>query len=98
MEKMPVAQQTEIRKNVYGLIVDTLNQSGFTTEPVKGGVLVDLGEGYFGTVSFSVHDATKFDVETVRALYQESLEKKAEKAAKAAAKQSKAKTKTEDAE
>lgn len=98
MEKMPTTQQAEVRKNVYGLIVETLNMNGFNTEPVKGGVLVDLGEGYFGTVSFSVHDATKFDVETVRALYQESLEKKAEKAAKAAAKQSKAKTNTVEAE
>lgn len=66
MDKMTVKDSAETRANLYNTAIDAFEASGLTTEPFKGGVLVDLGNGYFAKMAISVCDATKFDLEEVR--------------------------------
>lgn len=86
MEKMSVKAQAETRANLYQVTEAALINAGKETEPFKGGILVNLGEGYWAKMNITVCDATKFDIDAVRAEYQASLDAKAEKAAKHAEK------------
>lgn len=86
MEKMSTATQVETRSTIYAIIANALDQAGYSSEAIKGGRLIDLGEGYFGKVSFSVCDATKFSLEKTREEYALSVEKAAERAEKSRAK------------
>ena len=99
MEKMTVKESAETRANLYTVAIDALEATGLKTEPFKGGVLIDLGNGYFAKMAISVCDATKFDLEETRAEYAAQVEARnlaAEKAAKKAAE--KAKKEAEKAE
>lgn len=86
MDKMTVKAQAETRANLYQLTSDALQNAGKATEPFKGGVLIDLGEGYWAKMNITVCDATKFDLEATRTEYQAALAAKAEKAQKRAEK------------
>lgn len=61
IEKMPVKAQTEVRANLYRLATDVLESNGYPTQPIKGGRLIDLGEGYYGKISISICDPDKVD-------------------------------------
>ena len=82
MEKMSVKAQAETRANLYQVTGDALRAAGKNIEPFKGGILIDLGEGYWGKMNIAVCDATKFDIEEARTEYQEKLTRDAEKAQK----------------
>jgi hypothetical protein len=86
MEKMSVKAQAETRANLYQVTSEALRAAGKNIEPFKGGVLIDLGEGYWGKMNIAVCDASKFDVQVARAEYQDKLTKDAEKAQKRAEK------------
>lgn len=91
MEKMQAKKQIEIRSTVYNVIAEALEQAGFPTEIGCDGRIVNLGEGYFGKLKFSICDATKFSIT-------EEREKVAEKAKEAAERAEKARKKAEEKE
>lgn len=104
MEKMPVKVQAETRANLYRIVTDALESEKFPTQPIKGGRLIDLGNGYFGKVSVSIVDpdnvepaiqayADQMKVNAARAA--ERAEKEAEKARKAAERAAKKNEKSE---
>lgn len=106
MEKMSMAKSAEVRATLYEKALNSLAVAGYNTETIKGGALIDLGDGYYAKMSISICDATKFDLEATRAEYQEAMAKAAEraeakatkareKAEKAAAKAAKAAEKSE---
>ena len=80
MEKMSMAKQAETRATLYEKALSSLAVAGYKTETIKGGSLIDLGDGYFAKLSISICDPTKFDLEQTRADYQESVAKAAERA------------------
>lgn len=84
MEKMGTVEQVATRKNLYELISATLEQNGMSTETIKGGRLIDLGNGYYGKFSVSICDPEKVD--KYRDEYNEQVEKNAQRAAERAAK------------
>lgn len=86
MEKLSVKEATATRVELYGIATAALDAQGFVTEPIKGGSLVDLGNGYFAKLTISVCDASKLDVDALRAEYTEAVEKRAAKAVEAQAK------------
>ena len=47
MEKMSMAKQAETRAMLYEKALGSLAVAGFKTETIKGGALIDLGNGYF---------------------------------------------------
>ena len=94
MEKMSMAKQAETRAMLYEKALNPLAVAGFKTETIKGGALIDLGEGQFAKLNISICDATKFDLEKTRAEYQEAVAKAAERAE---AKAQKAREKAEKA-
>ena len=79
MEKMDVVKQVVTRKFLYEVIVDALHSNGFSTEPIKGGILIDLNNGYHAKAAISICDPEK--VEGWRSEYAEQMEKNAQKAA-----------------
>ena len=79
MEKMDVVKQVATRKFLYEVIVDALHSNGFSTEPIKGGILIDLNNGYHAKAAISICDPEK--VEGWRSEYAEQMEKNAQKAA-----------------
>lgn len=79
MEKMNVTQQVNTRKTLYELLVNALNNNFLYTEPVKGGILINLGNGYYAKAAISICDPDKVD--GWRAEYAEQMEKNAQKAA-----------------
>ena len=92
MEKMTVKDSAETRANLYNTAIEAFETEGLKTEPFKGGVLIDLGNGYFAKMAISVCDATKFDLEETRAEYAAQVEARnaaAEKAATKAAEKAK---------
>ena len=99
MEKMTVKDSAETRANLYNTAIGAFEASGLTTEPFKGGVLIDLGNGYFAKMAISICDATKFDLEETRAEYAAQVEARNAAAEKAATKAAeKAKKEAEKAE
>lgn len=100
-EKFSVAKQTEVRGELYDIVLSALNSNGYETETVSKGSLINLGEGQYARVQVSYCDPTKFDIEAERTAYSEKLaaaaarkeaqaQKAREKAEKAAAKAAKA--------
>lgn len=85
-EKLKVAEQAEIRANLYKVALGALQTEGMETEVVSKGAIVHLDNGQYARVQISYCDPTKFDLEKERAEYQGKLEKRAERAEKAAAK------------
>lgn len=79
MEKMNVAQQVSTRKALYELLVNALNDNLLYTEPIKGGILIDLNNGYYAKAAISICDPDKVD--GWRAEYAEQMEKNARNAA-----------------
>lgn len=79
MEKMDVVKQVATRKFLYEVVVDALHSNGFSTEPIKGGILIDLNNGYHAKAAISICDPEK--VEVWRSEYAEQMEKNAQKAA-----------------
>lgn len=94
MEKMAVKDQATTRANVYGLVTEILEQNGMPTQPIKGGRLIDLGNGYFGKISVSVCDPSKVD-EYVQA-YAEQMQVNAERAQARAEKEAEKARKAEE--
>ena len=86
MDKLSIKESTETRVNLYEIATEALNEKGFATEPIKGGVLVSLADGYFAKLALSVCDATKFDLEATRTEYADIVAAREERAAKAKAK------------
>lgn len=84
MEKMKVKEATKVRAELYDIAIGALEGAGYSVETIKGGALITLPDGYFSKMNISICDAEKFDVEQVRADYQEKLARDAERAAKAA--------------
>lgn len=97
-EKMSAKGQVEVRANLYGIVLAALGNAGYATETVKGGSLIDLGEGQFAVLNIAIKNSEKFDADTARKEYAEqqtkNAEKKAEAAAKATAKAAKAAERT----
>ena len=85
MEKMNVANQVVVRREFYDAITETMWGKGYTTEPIKGGILVNLPDGYCVKVSVSVCDPEKVD--GWRQEYAEQMEKNAARAAARAEKE-----------
>ena len=83
MDKMGIKEATEIRSQLYSLVNEELNASGFETEPIKGGVLIHLPDGYFAKLAISINDATKFDLEAVREEYNLVIENRTKRAEEA---------------
>ena len=73
MDKMSIKDATDVRVNLYGVTIDALQNEGFVVEPIKGGSLIHLGNGYFAKMAISVCDASKFDLEATRAEYAEAV-------------------------
>ena len=86
MEKLKVAEQAEIRANLYKIALGALQENGMETEVVSKGAIVHLDNGQFARVQISYCDPTKFDLATEREEYQTKLDKRAERAEKAAQK------------
>ena len=86
MDKMNKVTEAETRKHLYEVALDALARDGYTTEVIKDGALIHLPDGYFAKVKISICDATKFDLDKVRADYQDQLQKRAEAAEKRAIK------------
>ena len=80
MEKMSVKDSATKRSEIYNIVASALADAGYESEAIKGGRLVDLGEGYFGKINFAVCDATKFDLDATRAEYADACVKAAERA------------------
>lgn len=97
-EKMSAKEQVEVRANLYEIALTALGNAGYATETVKGGSLVDLGNGQFAVLNIAVKNSEKFDVDEARQQYADqqtkNAEKKAEVAAKAEAKAAKAAERT----
>ena len=104
LEKMAVKAQAETRANLYRIVTDALEVEKFPTQPIKGGRLIDLGNGYYGKVSISIIDpsnvepaiqayADQMRINAARAA--ERAEREAEKARKAAERAAKREEKTE---
>ncbi len=87
MEKLSVKEAAETRANLYAVTREAIENAGLNTEPIKGGVLIALPDGYFAKMAISICDATKFDVEEARSEYQAQLKARAEAAEKALAKE-----------
>lgn len=83
-EKMSVKEQAIVRANLYETVLGAVVASGKQTEVIADGALIHLGDGQFAKLKISVCDATKFDLENERAVYQEKLAKQAEMAQKRA--------------
>lgn len=94
MEKLPVKESAQIRTNLYGVVLNAINEAGYETETIKSGSLIHLPDGHFAKLAISVCDASKFSLENTRAEYQAQLDARvvaAEKAAvRAAEKEAKA--------
>lgn len=84
LKKLSPKESAEIRANLYELALDAIELAGFETEPIKGGALIHLNDGYFAKLAISACDVTKFNLENTRAEYQAQLAKRAEAAQKAA--------------
>ena len=104
LEKMAVKAQAETRAHLYRIVTDALEVEKLPTQPIKGGRLIALGNGYYGKVSISIIDpsnvepaiqayADQMRVNAARAA--ERAEKEAEKARKAAERAAKRGEKTE---
>lgn len=78
MNKMSMKEQAEVRANLYGMAEKVLNDNGYYTEPIKGGMLIDIGNGRYAKMSVSICDSDKVD--KWREEYAESMAKKADKA------------------
>ncbi len=73
MEKMKAKVQAVVRGDIYEVVGDALYHKELATEVVSDGLLVHLPDGYFAKVKVSICDATKFDLETERAIYAEKV-------------------------
>lgn len=78
LAKMDTISAAAFRANIYDIIAKALEENGMTTEPIKGGRLIDLGNGYYGKIAVSICDPAK--IGTWREEYAEQLRKKAERA------------------
>ena len=78
LAKMDTISAAAFRTNIYDIVTKTLEENGMATEPVKGGRLIDLGNGYYGKIAVSICDPAK--IEIWREEYAEQLRKKAERA------------------
>lgn len=78
LEKMPLADAAAIRSQLYDMSSEVFEQNGMATEPIKGGRLINLGNGYFARFSVSICEPEKVD--KWRNEYAEQLQKNAEKA------------------
>ena len=76
--KMETKEQVATRARLYDAITEKLTSLGMDTETIKGGRLIDLGNGFFARVQVSICDVEK--VPEYRAEYAEQLQKDAEKA------------------
>ena len=85
MEKMNMKAQVTTRKELYDIVIKALGAEGYSTEPIKGGILIDLGEGYYAKAAISICDPEK--VGAWRHEYAEQMEKNAQKAAARAEKE-----------
>ena len=83
-EKMSVKDQAVVRARLYEVALNAIVGEGYQTEVVADGALIHLGDGQYAKMKISVCDASKFNLEDVRAEYQEKLEKQAELAQKRA--------------
>lgn len=79
MEKMDMKTQVIVRKNLYDIVIEALTANNYSTEPIKGGILIDVGNGYHAKAAINICDPEK--VETWRQEYAEQMEKNAQKAA-----------------
>ncbi len=81
---MTIKEQAIVRSNFYTAIENMVKDNmGYETEPFKGGLLVDIGDGNFVKINVAVANPEKFSVETVRQEYAEILAARAERAEKA---------------
>ena len=85
-DKLKVAEQAEIRANLYKIALGAMQENGMETEVVSKGAIVHLENGQFARVQISYCDPTKFNLEEERTDYQEKLNKRAERAERAAMK------------
>ena len=74
MEKMTTQEAATTRAGLYATTRDALEAAGFPTESIKGGALIDLGNGQYAKLAISICDATKFDLEATRAEYHAQVE------------------------
>lgn len=85
MEKMTMKEQVATRKELYDIVIKGLGAEGYATEPIKGGILIDLGMGHYAKAAISVCDPEK--VGAWRHEYAEQMEKNAQRAAAKAEKE-----------
>lgn len=78
MDKMSMKEQAEVRVNLYSMAEKVLNDNGYYTEHIKGGMLINIGNGRYAKMSVSICDSDKVD--KWREEYAESMAKKADKA------------------
>lgn len=83
-EKMSVKEQASVRANLYEIALSAVADKGMQTEVVADGALIHLGNDQYAKLKISVCDASKFNLEDERAIYQEKLAKQAEMAQKRA--------------
>lgn len=81
---MNTIEQIGTRKHLYEILSATLENDNMMTEPVKGGRLIDLNNGYFAKFAVSICDPEK--VEKYRNEYADQLRKNAEREAERKAK------------
>lgn len=84
IEKMSTVEAIETRKTLYAISTEALNMAGYETQPVKGGSLINLGNGHYAKLAISVCDPSKVDGYITE--YAEQQAKNAQRAAEAAAK------------
>ena len=84
LEKMATAAAVETRANLYNIAISAFEKNGISAAPIKGGSLLDLGNGYHAKLTISICDPTK--VGSYVEAYAEQQAKNAERAAAAAEK------------
>ena len=84
LEKMGTAEATETRANLYNIAIAAFEQNGISAAPIKGGSLLNLGNGYHAKFTISICDPAKVD--SYVEAYAEQQAKNAERAAVRAAK------------
>jgi hypothetical protein len=85
-DKLKVAEQAEIRADLYKIALGALQENGMETEVVSKGAIIHLVNGQYARMQISYCDPTKFNLEKERLDYQDKLDKRAERAEKAAQK------------
>lgn len=59
LEKMSTGEAAETRANLYNIAISAFEQNGIAAIPIKGGSLLDLGNGYHAKLAVSVCDPKK---------------------------------------